>query len=69
MDCQKAKNLGNCPCTYLSCQKKGVCCECLKYHLKREELPACCFSVQTEKTYNRSINNFIKERTNKIKEV
>jgi len=33
-----------CPCTYPGCPRKGICCECIKYHLENDELSACCFS-------------------------
>ncbi len=53
------KNLEKCPCTYSSCDKRGMCCECLHYHRTRGELPACYFTSEDEKTYNRSIEFFI----------
>ncbi len=56
----KADNLKNCNCTY-PCSKKGLCCECLKYHLSRNEVPACFFHPEDEKTYNRSIDFFIEQ--------
>lgn len=66
VDCKIEENSANCPCTYLpagkagpGCDKKGKCCDCLSYHLGRNELPACCFPPEIEKTYNRSINKFI----------
>ncbi len=59
MECQKEANLENCPCTYEGCSRKGVCCECIAYHLSRNELPACCFDSETEKTYDRSFEKFI----------
>lgn len=62
MECQQAKNLNQCVCTYPGCPRKGICCECLKHHLENNELPACCFSAQAEKTYDRSIENFIKDK-------
>jgi len=62
MDCQKLKNLKTCPCTYPGCPRKGICCECLRHHLENDELPACCFSAEAEKSYDRSINKFMKER-------
>ena len=46
-------NLSNCPCTYSSCSRKGKCCECISYHRKNEELPACYFPPEIEKTYDR----------------
>ena len=61
MECKKDKNLENCNCSY-SCSKKGVCCECIAYHRDRNELPACYFSDDVEKTYNRSVENFVKNK-------
>ena len=54
------KNLAQCACTYSACDKKGICCECLHYHRKRGELPACYFTPEVERTYDRSIARFIK---------
>lgn len=58
MECKKAINLKNCNCSYGGCSKKGVCCECLQYHLKMRQLPACCFPDNVEKTYDRSFGRF-----------
>ncbi len=60
MECRKQENLKNCNCTY-QCEKKGSCCLCIKYHRKRNELPACYFSADAEKSYDRSIKRFVKE--------
>ncbi|MBU0957902.1 MAG: cytosolic protein [Nanoarchaeota archaeon] len=57
MECKKQENSSNCNCTY-PCDKKGKCCGCLSYHLSRKELPACCFSNDIEKTYDRSFKKF-----------
>ncbi|MFH1456575.1 MAG: DUF6485 family protein [Patescibacteria group bacterium] len=57
MQCNIQKNLQDCNCTY-DCNKKGKCCECVAYHRKRQELPACYFNTQKEKTYDRSISNY-----------
>ena len=62
MECNKEENLKSCTCTYSGCPRKGVCCDCLRYNLNSNELPACCFSEEAEKTYDRSIDNFIKEK-------
>ncbi|MDD4902070.1 MAG: DUF6485 family protein [Patescibacteria group bacterium] len=59
MECRIKKNLQNCPCTYQGCELKGKCCECVAYHRANKELPACYFSTAEEKTYDRSIKNFI----------
>ncbi|HEC78345.1 MAG TPA: cytosolic protein [candidate division WOR-3 bacterium] len=60
MDCDKNKNLKGCNCTYEPCSRKGRCCECLRYHLSMNELPACCFPDDVEKTYDRSFARFVK---------
>jgi uncharacterized protein DUF6485 len=62
MECKQQQNAQNCPCTY-DCEKKGHCCDCLSYHLGRKELPACCFSKEAEKTYDRSFQKFIQENS------
>ncbi len=59
MDCPNLqKNLQNCNCTY-ECDKKGKCCECIAYHRERGELPACYFSAEKEKTYDRTIEKYL----------
>ena len=60
MECKKEENLKDCNCTYPGCPKKGVCCECIRYHLARNELPACCFPPDLERTYDRSFTAFAK---------
>ncbi len=59
MECKREKNLENCFCTYPGCPKKGICCECVKYHRQKNQIPGCFFSEPQEKTYDRSIKNFI----------
>jgi hypothetical protein len=54
----RSKNLGHCNCTYEPCSRKGNCCECLPYHLRAQELPACCFPKDAEATYDRSFQHF-----------
>ncbi len=53
MECRKERNLKGCNCTY-PCEKKGICCDCIAYHRSRGEFPACFFSKEGEKTYDRS---------------
>jgi len=57
---QYEKNLERCNCTYSGCTKKGNCCACLHFHLSMDELPACCFPDDAEKTYDRSIAHFVR---------
>lgn len=60
-DCQrKTINIENCNCSYSGCSKKGVCCQCLRYHREGGQLPACYFPDDIEKGYDRSIENFVK---------
>ncbi|OPX21070.1 MAG: hypothetical protein BZ151_00615 [Desulfobacca sp. 4484_104] len=58
----RENNLKFCNCTYEPCERKGICCECLRYHLQMGELPACCFPDEVERTYDRSIARFLKLR-------
>lgn len=60
MECKKEENLADCACSYPGCSKKGVCCECIKYHLASKQLPGCCFPPDVEKTYDRSFQAFAK---------
>ncbi len=60
MECKKENTLKRCPCTYDPCDKKGKCCECLTYHLESDELPACVFPPEVERTYDRSIARFVR---------
>lgn len=60
MECKKDQNLESCPCTYEPCSRKGICCECISYHLASKQLPACAFPPEVEKTYDRSFARFIK---------
>jgi hypothetical protein len=48
-----------CTCTYSPCPRKGNCCACLQYHLRCDELPACCFPADVERTYDRSFKRFV----------
>lgn len=61
MNCaNNAKNQTACSCSYPGCSRKGNCCECLRYHLASQELPACCFPPEVERTYDRSFERFAK---------
>ncbi len=62
MECKKQQNLKSCNCSYPGCSRKGMCCECLSYHLSARQLPGCCFPDSVEKTYDRSFAAFAKAR-------
>ena len=55
-----SRNLEVCNCTYEPCSRKGVCCECIAYHRRSGELPACYFDEAAERTYDRSIAAFVR---------
>ena len=58
MECKKEFNLKDCNCSYGSCSRKGICCDCIKYHLSSKQLPACCFPDDVEKSFDRSFGKF-----------
>ncbi len=53
-------NMDKCTCTYEPCPRKGNCCECIFYHKRKNELPGCLFPEEAEKTYDRSIEHFVR---------
>jgi hypothetical protein len=58
-ECRADKNLKTCNCSYEPCSRKGNCCECLDYHWGMNELPACLFPDNVERTYDRSLRRFM----------
>ncbi len=58
MECKIAQNKQKCSCTYEPCSRKGKCCECLHYHRAQDQLPACFFPNDVERTYDRSFKRF-----------
>ena len=50
MERDKKKNSNDCPCSYSVCPRRGICRECIKYHRQNNELPACYFTPEAEKT-------------------
>ena len=58
MSCE---NKLNCPCTY-GCSRREKCCECVAYHNRSGEFPACFFSKEGEVTYDRSFRSLQKDR-------
>jgi hypothetical protein len=66
-ECTKEKNATRCTCTYEPCSRKGLCCECIAYHQRNGEVPACLFPPAAERTYDRSIRNFIATHSAKVR--
>jgi hypothetical protein len=54
------ENLERCNCTYDPCERKGHCCQCIRYHQQLDQMPACFFSSEVERTYDRSISTFVR---------
>jgi hypothetical protein len=64
VECAKKKsNMAGCNCSYDPCSRKGICCECLAYHRRARELPACLFTDEVERTYDRSVERFVRENS------
>ncbi len=59
-ECNAEANTGKCTCTYEPCIRKGNCCQCLSYHWRSGELPGCLFPADVERTYNRSVEAFVR---------
>lgn len=59
-DCNSKANRAACTCTYEPCPRKGRCCECIAYHRDAGELPGCVFLPEAERTFDRSLTNFIR---------
>ena len=65
-ECSEKENRKFCNCTYEPCSRKGICCECIRYHWSMGELPACLFPDDVERTYDRSIRKFIEVYSKKL---
>ena len=61
MECTKEQNSATCSCTY-DCPRHGHCCACVRYHRGSGQFPACFFSKEAEKTYDRSFAKLIEDR-------
>ena len=59
MNCNQAENAKKCACTYTSCERRGNCCACVAYHRDKNQMVACYFKPEFERTYDRSMKNFL----------
>ncbi len=59
--CSIESNAKKCNCTY-PCERRGICCECISYHRRSGELPACYFTREAERSYDRSVENYLRTR-------
>ena len=60
MECFKERNMKECSCTYDGCSRMGICCECVRYHRAQGVIPGCFFPAEGERTYDRSVDYFIR---------
>jgi len=58
--CEYNDNI-ECNCSY-SCGKHAKCCDCVTYHRRSGEFPACFFSNAAERSYDRSFEALVKDR-------
>jgi len=63
MECKVEQNIARCTCTYEPCSRKGKCCECIDYHRRMGELPGCLFTPEEERTYNRTVDYYVRCRS------
>lgn len=64
MECKQEENKKSCACTY-GCSKSGNCCACVRNHRGMGEFPACFFSPQAEKKYDRSYAALVADRNSR----
>ncbi len=58
-DCSNLEdNLAACTCSYGSCARQGLCCQCVAYHRQMRQIPGCFFTPEGERTYDRSYAKF-----------
>jgi hypothetical protein len=62
MECISSKTIEHCTCTYSTCDKRGNCCKCVLYHRDKGQIPGCFFTAEGERSYDRSLENFLKDR-------
>ena len=65
MECKKEENKIGCTCTATTCSNWGICCDCVRYHRENGEIPGCFFTSASERTWDRSIENFVKTMAKK----
>ena len=61
MECVSTRSTDHCTCTYASCDKRGSCCKCVMFHRERGDIPGCFFTPAGERSYDRSLRNFVKD--------
>ena len=65
MVCKRDENKIGCTCTATTCGNRGICCDCVRHHRENGEIPGCFFTPAGERTWDRSIENFVRIMANK----
>ena len=63
MSCAKCSVDVNCTCTNTGCSAWGDCRQCVPKHRDHGEIPGCFFTEAGEKTYDRSLQNFLQDHS------
>jgi hypothetical protein len=63
MECVSTTSRQHCTCTYTGCDKRGNCCQCIQFHRQRDEIPGCFFTPAGERSYDRSLAHFLRDRS------
>ena len=51
-----------CACTYPGCPRHGKCCNCIEHHNAYGVFPACAFSPEAERRFDRSYEALKRDR-------
>ena len=61
MECKQEQNLERCTCGHASCERRGICCDCVASHLSRRSVPACFLPTDVRLAVkDRSFESFAK---------
>lgn len=42
----KKRNTEKCSCIHSECERYGICCECIRFHMEKKQVPACIFKMK-----------------------
>ena len=41
MECKQLENAAQCTCSSETCDRRGICCDCVSHHRNKGQLPGC----------------------------
>ena len=65
MECKVDQNKAMCTCSY-DCSRRAICCDCIRNHIGKRQVPGCFFPPDAEKTYDRSFEHFARLVTDRL---